>query len=162
MSGPAVTAERHGRKSMLCRGEGWVVRAKESPGGRACWGGSMAHLTPACPLLNQARPLTPLTRSPARQWGSPAARKWVCTVRCNHLWWFVDVLSGRVVTKWGKLTFHAPILRLCVCGLKLAVWKWDKVAKSRGNRNKQRGSVSNGEKLDISCIRALIFLYLFI
>lgn len=34
------------------------MRVEESPGGRACWEGSMAHLTPACPLLNQARPLT--------------------------------------------------------------------------------------------------------
>lgn len=42
---------------------GGVVRVKESPGGRACWEGSMAHLTPACPLLNQARPLTPFTHS---------------------------------------------------------------------------------------------------
>lgn len=45
-----------------CRGGG-VVQAEESPGGKACWEGSMAHLTPACPLLNQARPLTPLTHS---------------------------------------------------------------------------------------------------
>lgn len=42
---------------------GGVARVKESPGGRACWEGSMAHLTPACPLLNQARPLTPFTHS---------------------------------------------------------------------------------------------------
>lgn len=37
---------------------GGLVRVEESPGGKACWEGSMAHLTPACPLLNQARPLT--------------------------------------------------------------------------------------------------------
>lgn len=43
---------------------GGVVRVEELPGGRACWEGSMAHLTPACPLLNRARPLTPLTHSP--------------------------------------------------------------------------------------------------
>lgn len=60
MSGLAVTAERHGRKSMALGGEG-AVRAEESPGGKACWEGSMAHLTPACPLLNQAGPLTPFT-----------------------------------------------------------------------------------------------------
>lgn len=42
---------------------GGVVWAEESPGGKACWEGSMAHLTPACPLLHQARPLTPLTNS---------------------------------------------------------------------------------------------------
>lgn len=66
MSGPAVTAERHGRKSMAL---GWggggeeAVQAEESPGGKACWEGSMAHLTPACPLLNQAGPLTPFTHS---------------------------------------------------------------------------------------------------
>lgn len=42
---------------------GGVARVEESPGGRACWEGSMAHLTPACPLLHQARPLTPLTHS---------------------------------------------------------------------------------------------------
>lgn len=62
MSGPAVTAERRGRKSMAW-GEGGAL-AEESPGVRACWEGSMAHLTPACPLLNQARPLTPLTHFP--------------------------------------------------------------------------------------------------
>lgn len=39
------------------------MRAEESPGERACWEGSMAHLTPACPLLHQARPLTLLTNS---------------------------------------------------------------------------------------------------
>lgn len=43
---------------------GGAVRAEELLGGRACWEGSMAHLTPACPLLNQARPLTALTHSP--------------------------------------------------------------------------------------------------
>ena len=62
MSGPAVTAKRRGRKSMA-PGRG-VARAEELPGGRACWEGSMAHLTPACPLPNQARPLTPSTHSP--------------------------------------------------------------------------------------------------
>lgn len=39
-------------------------RVLELPGGGACWDGSKAHLTPACPLLNWARPLTPLSRPP--------------------------------------------------------------------------------------------------
>lgn len=42
---------------------GGVAQVEESPGGRACWEGSMAHLTPTCPLLHQARPLTPFTHS---------------------------------------------------------------------------------------------------
>lgn len=61
MSGHAVTAERHGRKSMVW-GRGCVI-VEELPGGRACWEGSMAHLTTACPLLNRAGPLTPPTHS---------------------------------------------------------------------------------------------------
>lgn len=62
MSGPAVMAGRHGRKSMVRRGKG-LCKVEEWHGGRACWGGSMTHLTPTCPLLNQARPLSPLTNS---------------------------------------------------------------------------------------------------
>lgn len=37
---------------------GGVDMCEEPPGGRACWEGSMAHLTPACPPLSQAGPLT--------------------------------------------------------------------------------------------------------
>lgn len=45
-------------------GGGGVVLVEESPGGKACWEGSMAHLTPPCPLLHQAGPLAPLKHSP--------------------------------------------------------------------------------------------------
>lgn len=59
ISGPAAMAERHGRKSMARGRE--ESNVGESHCGRACWDGSMTHLTPACPLLNQAKPLIPLT-----------------------------------------------------------------------------------------------------
>lgn len=57
MSGHAMAAERRGRKSMRWGGRGGGC----VPGGAACWEGSMAHLTPACPLMALHASYTRLT-----------------------------------------------------------------------------------------------------
>lgn len=57
-----------------------VAPVEEWPGGSACWEGSMAHLTPACPLLKLGRSVR-TTQTPSRlamRWSS--CFRWVCTV----------------------------------------------------------------------------------
>lgn len=77
------------------RGEGGGV-CEEPPGGRACWEGLMAHLTPACPPLSEAGPLT---LSPPWRWGRPAVAKWACSLKRDKdrlrtvSVWFPDIPS---------------------------------------------------------------------
>lgn len=86
---------------------GGVVRAVELLGGRACWEGSMAHLTPACPLLNQARPVTALTHSPP---GNEVVQLLQMSVHSQKQpRWLVDVWKRKVMTKCVKFTFCSQI-----------------------------------------------------
>lgn len=88
---------------------GGVAQAEESPGGRACWEGSMAHLTPACPLLNRARPLAPLIHSPP---GNEVVQLLQMSV---HSWMqllgmICWCMTSGVVTKWSKFLFLLCLL----------------------------------------------------
>ena len=158
MSGPAVTAERHGRKSMAWGGKG-AVRAEESPGGKACWEGSMAHLTPACPLLNQARPLTPFTHSLP---GNEVVQLLEMSVhsQMQPLVVICWCITGRgLVTKWGKLSFHSPVPTPRVSQIVISSLEMSFVANSGRlewkNRKQPRGEWLDSKKTDQA-------LYLFI
>lgn len=114
MSGPAVTAERHGRKSMA-RGRGCASE------GIAWWKSLLGRINGSSntrmPTAEPGKTTHTIHTLPAWQWGSPAAQRWVCTARRNHLWWFVDVLQGRLVTKWGKSTLSVspPLYAFILC-----------------------------------------------
>lgn len=75
---------------------------EEWPGGNACWEGSMAHLTPACPLLKLGRSVRTTQTAPrlAMRWSS--CFRWVCTVGRVYLGWSVDVWQAGVVVAKRK------------------------------------------------------------
>lgn len=104
MSGPAVTAERHGRKSMMC-GRG------RAGGGIAWWRSLLGRINGSSNTrVPTAAPGKTTHILPAWQWGSPAALRWVCTAWRNHLRRFVNVLQISVATRWGRLTLQPPTL----------------------------------------------------
>lgn len=57
-----------------------VAPVEERPGGRACWEGSMAHLTPTYPPLKLGRSVR-TTQTPSRlEMRQSSCFRWVCTV----------------------------------------------------------------------------------
>lgn len=144
MSGHAVTREHGGRKSMARRHWEGGATVEEWPGGNACWEGSMAHLTPACPLLKLGRSVRTIQTPPRlAMWWSSCFR-WVCTVGRVYLGWSVDVCQAGVVVAKRKsahfllfqrksqqsgsfklrFTLKSPLfLSICCCCV-YHIWLW--------------------------------------
>lgn len=125
-------------------GEEEAVQAEESPGGKACWEGSMAHLTPACPLLNQAGPLTPFTHSLP---GNEVVQLLEMSVhsQMQPLVVICWCITGKgLVTKWGKLSLHSPVLTLCVSQIVISSLEVSFMAYSRRLKWKKQKTAKRG------------------